>query len=211
VGDASLAQAGVPAGVVRELLFPYTVGAEWVSAIRAAGGTAAIDRLYADPPVATAYVVHPERLDSGWRPAGVALPPLEEVLGRGWSRESGGTLGEFQIRNYLQIQLGGGQAAIAAAGWEGDAYAVYRDGRESLAAFRLRFANADEAREFADAHAAFLAAARAATTVEGGATVAALAGGRVAVTLPPAGADVVFVISSDRGAALKAVEALAGG
>ena len=145
--------AGTPAGIERELRFPYETGATWVQGVRVAGGTAAVDALFRNLPGGTSVVLHPELAARGWQPEAVQLPDLAPGLGSGWARESGGTLGEFTLRNWLQLQLGGLEAANAATGWSGDHYDVYRSGSESVAVLRFAFAAAGERDEFARAYA----------------------------------------------------------
>jgi hypothetical protein len=84
------------------------------------------------------------------------LPDLAATLGPGWVRESGGTFGEFQLRNYIQLGLTGSRAAQAAAGWTGDHYDVYASRSESGAAFVIRFSTHSEADQFVEEHASML-------------------------------------------------------
>lgn len=209
---ASVAQIGdVPPSIVRELYFPYQAGADWIRVEREANGTRRIDQWLADPPAGTAYILHPELLENGWAPEQVTLPDLAPALGDGWSRESGGTFGEFNLRNYLQLQAPASQSVIAAAGWAGDAYAVYANGDASVAAFRLHFASEGDAREFAEAHRAMLEGARATFADAGGVTYATHRDGDVVATLPPSGTDVLFVLATDRSLAERAISALQNG
>jgi hypothetical protein len=145
-----------PPTFIRELYFPYTTGANWISQLRREQGDSYIDELLADPPAATAYVLHPDLLRSGWEPVLVSLPDLASAIGAGWERESGGTLGEFHLGNYLQLQLGLGDASAAATGWAGDHYDVYVNGGESAAVFQVMFRNEAEAQEFVELHELFI-------------------------------------------------------
>ncbi len=201
----------VPPSIQRELFFPYTTGTDWIRSIRAKKGTAAINEMLTRPPRGTAFIFHPERLDSGWQPATVTLPDLRASLGAGWSRESGGTFGEFQVRNYLQLRLDSGEASGAAAGWAGDHYEVYTNGSESVAAFRLRFGDNQAASRFASAQQQFLKAAKATLSTEGRITLAQAPDGNVTGTAGVVGDEVLFVIGSSRVAASTALQALING
>lgn len=210
LGSAPAMQAGVPAAIVRELLFPYTTGADWVDAIRSRSGPAGIDALFRALPRNTAYVLHPELLNTEWRAATVSLPDLSAALGKGFTRESGGTFGEFEVRNWLQSRLKALDASTAAAGWDGDRYDVYVDGKESVAVFRLRFRDDAEARQFADAQQAFLQASNA-TVTAGEVAVATTPDGLATATTSPRGLDVVFALASTPDLAKRAVEAVVRG
>jgi hypothetical protein len=200
----------VPPSIVRELLFPYTTGVDWIREVRR-DGTAAVDAVIRDPPRGTVYVLHPDLLAEGFEPAAVELPDLGDALGDGWERESGGQFGEFQVRNYLQLQVRGGVSATAAAGWQGDRYDVYVDGDESVAAFRLKFATEDDAREFADAQQELLEASAGDPESKDGAQYWEASDGDVTATASRNGTEVVFVIGSTREAAQKAMNTLLHG
>ncbi|MBE0608155.1 MAG: hypothetical protein IH609_02130, partial [Dehalococcoidia bacterium] len=160
--SGSLSASSTPPSIERELRFPYTTGAEWVNIVRSQEGPAAIDRYLAGEPLSTAHILHPELRDAGWSPETVTLPDLAAALGGGWKRESGGTLGEFHLRNYLELRLTALPAVTAAAGWRGDHYDVYVNGDESVSVFRARFADAGEAAEFTAAQRELLTLAGAA-------------------------------------------------
>jgi hypothetical protein len=209
---ADIAQLGeVPASIARELLFPYTTGADWIRTIVEEQGSGVVDEMIKDPPRGTVYVLHPELLRQGWKPRDVKLPDLAPALGGAWSRESGGSIGEFGWRNYFQLRIRAGDAAAAAAGWAGDRYDVYVDGGESAAAFRVSFKDAAEARQFAQAQKDFLAGARAELQQDGRIQYATMRTGYVTATTEVMGDEVVFVIASSRAVAEKAMKALLNG
>ncbi|MEX1102739.1 MAG: hypothetical protein WED87_00710, partial [Dehalococcoidia bacterium] len=155
--------------------------------------------------------IHPELLDVGFEPADVKLPDLSDALGGDWERESGGQFGEFQVRNYLQLRARAGQSATAAAGWQGDHYDVYVNGDESVAAFRLKFATENDAREFAEAQEDWLGASGAEPVEREGARYHEADDGDVTATAAPNGTEVVFVIGSNQEATEKAMTALLRG
>lgn len=209
---ADLAQiTDVPPSIARELIFPYTTGAEWIRTIVAEEGAEAVDEMLQNPPLGTAYVLHPELRGEGWEPRDVTLPDLSGALGEGWERESGGTIGEFGWRNYLQLRTRAGEAGAAAAGWAGDAYEVYVEGEESVAVFRISFMDPAEAQAFAQAQQSFITAARAGTEQKGAIQFATFRTGYVTATTEVSGSEVLFAIGSSREVAERAIEALAGG
>lgn len=203
--------ADVPASISRELFFPYTTGADWVKSIVKNEGVQPINTMLVEPPAGTAVILHPELRTNGWKPQVVALPVLSSALGPGWARESGGTFGEFQVRNYLQLRIRSSEAATAAAGWQGDHYDVYVNGGQSVAAFRVAFKDEAEAAEFVDAQDKLLRAARGEPAIEGQVSVAKTSDGNVTIRVIARGAEVVFVIGSNEDAARKAIRALLNG
>lgn len=202
--------ADIPPSLSREFFFPYTTCADWVRSIRDSGGTAAIDALFREPPASTAIVLHPERGPT-WRAETVPLPDLAGVLGGGWKRESGGTFGEFQVRNYLQLRLPGLRAATAAAGWAGDRYDVYTRENESVAVFRLIFEDEAQAAEFRAAQDELLSASGAKGSAGGGMSVASRADGNTTARLATPGREVSFAIGSNAAIARRAAGLLGGG
>jgi hypothetical protein len=92
----------------------------------ASGSWAAVDKVYASPPLSTEQVLHPEKYDAGEAPVAVTIPAtLAGDLGKGWKLALQDTFGEFQFGVWLRE--GGVEptaAAAAAAGWGGDRLAV---------------------------------------------------------------------------------------
>jgi hypothetical protein len=213
LASARGAAADVPPSIARELFFPYQEGADWLAAVRQRGGNDAVNRLLAEPPAAgTAAILHPDLFDSGFVPATVTLPDLSKALGDGWSRESGGAFGEFQMRNYLQLRLPASDAVRGSTGWGGDRYDVYVRGSESVAVFRVRFRSADEAQQFREAQTRFLATNTSGEIVESGATVTTTRDGKATARLGGGRPDeVIFVIGSSPKVAERAARALSQG
>jgi len=203
---------GITPSLEREFRFPYTTGAEWVNILRSEEGTAAIDRYLAGEHISTAHILHPDLRRSGWRPETVALPDITAALGSGWQRESGGTMGEFHLANYLQLRLTALPAYTAAAGWRGDHYDAYVRGDESVAVFRVRFAGETDAGEFAAAQRELLTGGGAAVATTAAGVAGELPDGRTTIQLPQSSpSEVIFVIGSSRDAAEHAAEALVRG
>jgi hypothetical protein len=138
----------VPLTFIRELLFPYTTGATWVDGLIRSQGVGYIDELLVEPPVGTICVLHGQRCLDGFAPEPVVLPDLSGGLGEGWERESGGTLGEFHLGNFLDVELSAADAQRAADGWIGDRYDVYAADDGTAAVLAIEFADEDEADEF---------------------------------------------------------------
>jgi hypothetical protein len=154
-----------PGALVVWLIFPYAAGPEFVAALRAEGGWAAVDAAYADLPVSTEQVLHPEKyLAERDVPTPVSLPDLAPVLGDGWELVDDDTLGELTVA-LLLADLGPGEgidpftgmlalpeaARNAAAGWDGDRYQLWADGQTEVLAWRSTWDSEDDARAFSRA------------------------------------------------------------
>lgn len=149
-----------PPVLVNDLSFAYTSGVEFVVDLYKEGGFEAIDAAWANPPMSTEHILHPDRYRAGDQPQIVALAPLAATLGAGWTLLNENVLGEFYLREYLDQQLTTPVAARAAAGWGGDRYAVYwNEAEEALVmAMRLAWDSPEDAAEFARAYPDYAAA-----------------------------------------------------
>jgi hypothetical protein len=143
--------------IVREsLLFPYEAGLTFVTALHADGGWPAVDAAYANPPLSTEQIIHPERYPDDV-PQIIALPPLTETLGTGWRLVYEDVFGEFQIQIHLEVRVLVPEAEIAAEGWGGDRFAVYWREDESafVLAWHLAWDTTTDADEFFDTYTQF--------------------------------------------------------
>ena len=144
----------VPGWMLRQLQFPYLAGFTFVSALRGSGDWAAVDDAYADAPVSTEQVLHPEKYVAREAPVSVEAVGLAQRFGAGWEDVAPTTIGEVMIDIWL-VELGAGQdeATAAAAGWGGDRLVVASGPDDSWAlAWRIAWDSPAEADEFARAH-----------------------------------------------------------
>jgi len=143
-------------GFIREdLMFPYLYGLEFVQSLYDRGGWDAVDAAYADPPVSTEQILHPDRYPSD-QPVSVELPNLEVVLGDGWKEIYNNVMGQWST--YLLLtqsidpaaQLPVDVARQAAAGWGGDAYAamLFEETQQILLLHRWLWDTSADAEEF---------------------------------------------------------------
>jgi hypothetical protein len=140
-----------PDVINRDLMFPYLEGMIFVEALYDAGGYAAVDAAYADPPVSSEQILHPERyVDYRDDPQEVTLEDGLAVLGADYRLVYEQPLGEFYLILYLETQLYPDLAEAAADGWDGDRYAVYYDDDSGDLAMVLRtvWDDDEEAAEF---------------------------------------------------------------
>jgi hypothetical protein len=136
-GVAELAPVGdvaIPSFLQEELLFPYVGGLAFVHYLKSAGGWAAVDRAYRDPPLSTEQVLHPERYVDRDEPTWLTLD-LSVLEATGLERRYDSVFGEFRWRALLRHGLGEEVAARAienaAAGWDGDRF-VALEGQDGV-------------------------------------------------------------------------------
>ncbi len=158
-----------PAAMVVTLVFPYISGQPFVELLYQEGGWDAVDAAYLDMPASTEQILHPEKYLDRDNPVTLTLPSPSEALGAGWSEVHQNTLGELQIALLLaNLPPGGGFSGVtgqyaipdpaqnAAAGWDGDRYALWAsaDGQEALV-WRTAWDTEQDARSFAAALARY--------------------------------------------------------
>lgn len=110
--------------------FPYVAGARFAQALhrRAEGSWRLVDRAHRRPPVSTEQILHPDKWVTGERPVRVTIPrrpPLERSL----RSVGGGELGELDTGIVLRTGVSEDEAARAASGWGGGAFAVWQRGK----------------------------------------------------------------------------------
>lgn len=145
-----------PAWLRDTLLFSYLQGAAFCLEVREQGGQNLLDYAFrSDPPRSTEQILHPEK----WyarrdNPVIVHLPDLTGALS-GYRRTAEGQMGELSTRIFLRERLQDyEQAAVAAAGWGGDRFAVYEGGGGRLLVWVTEWDTEPDARQFRDALAA---------------------------------------------------------
>ncbi len=159
-----------PAAVGVTLVFPYSSGLEFVDRLRSEGGWDAVDAAYNDLPSSTEQILHPTKYLQRDRPVMVAVPDASEVLGKNWRLVSEETLGELQTAILLaNLQPGEGTSVVtgaivlpeaarnAAAGWDGDRYALWEDPetQQEVLVWRSAWDTPEDARAFSRALAKY--------------------------------------------------------
>ncbi|MEX2315502.1 MAG: hypothetical protein WD628_07255, partial [Thermomicrobiales bacterium] len=138
------------------LYFPYEDGNAFVQNFYQQGGFAAIDEIFADPPVSTEQILHPEKYrDQRDDPQPVDLPDLTGALGAGWAELDTDSLGEFDLSILLR-ENGALNDDEAAAGWGGGRYAYYESDAGALIAVKTVWDSPADATEFYEAMLATL-------------------------------------------------------
>jgi len=145
---------GLPPIVSAELLFPYEAGNEFVLDLYVESDSwELIDAAFANPPISTEQIYHPEKYLAGEMPVEVMLTDGASKLGADWVRVHDRTFGEFYLRQFLGQHLNRFEAAAAATGWGGDRYHIYHQPAADELAWVLELAwdTAEEQAEFNDA------------------------------------------------------------
>jgi hypothetical protein len=130
VGAPGADQLAKAPAILRETLtFPYDAGLSFVQGIYNKGGWAAVDEVYSNPPASTSQILHPQLYTDGVQPVAVTVPAVPASLGSGWSRAMADTLGEFQLRIWLEGESPTtdqtAAATTAVAMWGGDRVGLY--------------------------------------------------------------------------------------
>ncbi|NQT93764.1 MAG: hypothetical protein HQ559_13470 [Lentisphaerae bacterium] len=164
-GDAGMASMGsvladlkdYPRFFVEMLYATYIRGAFMVDFVKSRGGWDAVNALYADPPVSTEQVLHPEKLlGNRERPLDASLPQIHERVPDPWRLVETDVLGELGIRLMLETWRDRDTeesvaVASAAEGWGGDRYYFFkkREGKGHLLVWKTRWDSRDDAGEYA--------------------------------------------------------------
>lgn len=114
---------GMPDIVMNELMWSYTAGQVFVEALYAEGGWEAVNAAYANPPVSSEQILHPEKYLAGEMPIPVTLNPVD--LGPDWVEIYTDTFGEFYLAEYLKLHLSERVSNRAVRGWGGDQFSIY--------------------------------------------------------------------------------------
>jgi hypothetical protein len=146
-----------PPIISESMLFPYLKGLVFCAKLTNDGGWKAIDEAYRELPLSTEQILHPEKYRAKLdRPLAIDLGVLSP--GEGWKELGRNVLGEMQLAVMLRKQGG----KTAAAGWDGDRYAVFEGPKGQLALVWLTtWDSEDDAREFTDAYVRYQTAIRA--------------------------------------------------
>jgi hypothetical protein len=140
----------VPRYIMDNLLFSYIYGFDFVLHLKQRGGWELINHAYADLPVSTEQILHPEKyLDNRDLPTKIQLPVLPEGFSA-WRELECNTLGEFNISILIDGYLLAAQARLASAGWDGDRFCLYEHGEtgQLLLVWYTTWDTQEDAREF---------------------------------------------------------------
>jgi hypothetical protein len=143
--------ASLPEYLRHQLSFPYREGVSFVAWAAAAKNWEGVNALYADPPLTSAQILHPEKYFSEretslrFFPAGL----MRDLGGHPLIEES---VGEYLISDLLRTVLGAKSAADAAAGWRGDQLFFFQASGNPVTAWFSDWVSDRHARQFYDAY-----------------------------------------------------------
>ena len=129
-----------PAYMKVDFIFPYDQGYNFANYLYAEDGWVAIDAAYANPPVSTEQILHPERYPDD-TPIKVTVPDMLGRLGSGWEETERNVMGEWYTYLILaygrdaSFQLDDETALAATEGWGGDTYVYFDNPANSQFAF----------------------------------------------------------------------------
>jgi hypothetical protein len=152
----------LPLLMLREMVFPYLDGMDFLEHHWGIGGWPAIDRIWLDPPISTEQIMHPA-LYPEEQPIRIQLPDVAGLLGDGWTAGFGSVMGEMRVGVFIaadewsELPLPAPEGmtlpnADAATGWGGDRI-ITIDGPEGewVVVWQTAWDTAQDAEEFADA------------------------------------------------------------
>jgi hypothetical protein len=144
----SLAKA--PPFIKDSLIFPYLSGMTFAIAALKPAGWSSMDKVFANPPVSSQQIMHPELYKAGRVAPTVTLPNITGNVGKDWKKLDENLNGEFGWLEILKQFLGEARAKPLAAAWDGDRYQLFENqaSKRLLLATRLRLSNAENAARF---------------------------------------------------------------
>ncbi len=147
--DPKLSKA--PIFIRDELLFPYLAGTSFTQQfLKAHSGWSDLKLVFANPPVSTQQIMHPNLYLSDVKPVRVSLPDWKTVAPADWKLLEENVMGEFGFEEVLKQFLGQDRADALSPAWTGDRYAVFEDPKtkDTSLVFRLALDNEDDAARF---------------------------------------------------------------
>ena len=116
----------VPPVIINAIEFPYRQGYQFVAELVTALGWEGVNKALRDnPPQTTEQIYHPQRYLAGEGAMPVSIPDLGQAIGTQWRTAYDGPVGEFFLRQHLEVYLAAHQADDVASGWGGDRMRIY--------------------------------------------------------------------------------------
>lgn len=151
--------SGLPTLLRAKLVFPYREGSQFVQWAYEASGLKGINGLFANPPLSTAQVLHPEKFYlRRQNPLRIIAWGLMQQMKTAAIIEQ--TLGEYLTQLILASTLSRSEAARIASAWTGDDLSAYADGESMITSWISAWESEIGAQEFARAFETVLARQR---------------------------------------------------
>jgi len=130
-----------------KLVFPYRQGSRFVQWAYAAKAWPGVNALYADPPLSTSQILHPERYYVKREyPLYISFAGLSRQMNESATVDQ--TLGASLVPFLLSSNLSSQALAQITGAWAGDQLSAYPDGENLLTAWISAWRNDDDARLF---------------------------------------------------------------
>lgn len=143
--------ARLPGLFRQQLEFPYNDGSRFVLWAYKAKGWNGVNALYADPPLSTAQILHPEKYFIRRQlPLRFFPPALLRRFPEGPAVEQ--SFGEYLIGGLLATAHGAANASQLAATWRGDQLFSFQDGPTLATVWFSSWANENDAEKFLRAY-----------------------------------------------------------
>ena len=146
---------GVPPFIAELMLWPYSAGQAFITALESRGELQEVDAALKDLPTTTEQIMHPE-LYPGRAPAPPNIENRARSLGPGWGDLDVMQVGEEWLSAMLDLSVEPGLVEDVAAGWNGGGYRAWTDGRDAAVLLRVSWDSVDDATVFASAMASWL-------------------------------------------------------
>lgn len=120
--EAQIASMDIDPVIAESMIFPYARGLRFARLLKDRGGFQAVDAAYADLPLSTEQILHPEKYSGPDKdePQRVDLDVPKALAAQGYGLAVGSVLGELGFATILRRSMPPAAAAKAAAGWDGD-------------------------------------------------------------------------------------------
>lgn len=139
----------VPPAIVEETMFQYTGGVAFVFRLLRERDWAAVNRIYAAPPLSTEQVLHPEKYFSHPDPpTKIRLDNLPALFSPDWKELENNVLGELMVQVLFKQFFSENEAKTAAEGWDGDRFVAFRRGDEVAFVWASVWDSEQDAEEF---------------------------------------------------------------
>ena len=147
--------SGLPPLLREKLVFPYREGSQFVQWAYATRGLEGINALFANPPLSSAQIIHPERFYiRRQNPLRIVAWGLVQQMKQTAIIEQ--TLGEYLTRLLLASRYSSVEATRIASGWAGDHLSAYPDSENLITCWISAWDNETSAQEFSGAFEAVL-------------------------------------------------------
>lgn len=162
--SASVTNTGAIAPILmNEVLFPAQAGRHFVKTLYdTTNDWRLVDLVYERPPLSTEHILHPELYLLYEAPHSIAIRPMQDFFnnlpdtGQDWTLLRDQSLGEFYLRQHLQLVLEPEVVDVMASGWGGDRFMLYTHNRETLMVWRLSWDSYADFVDFDTRYTAYL-------------------------------------------------------